>query len=188
MLNIFKSFAICLPLICAACGANEGKTVYLGDYLAEGDALTDAMPALRAALAEVKTSKASKLVLPGGELRLRPDKAIEKYQFISNNDESLKRIAFQLDSIDDLTIDGNGTHLLFTGFISPFNLENCTNITIENLSIDFTRTFHSEGTISNVFDGGIDIMCPEDSRVNIQTALLRFRDCQGTVYTYGNLL
>ena len=187
-MNIFKSFAICLPLICAACGANEGKTVYLGDYLAEGDALTDAMPALRAALAEVKTSKASKLVLPGGELRLRPDKAIEKYQFISNNDESLKRIAFQLDSIDDLTIDGNGTHLLFTGFISPFNLENCTNITIENLSIDFTRTFHSEGTISNVFDGGIDIMFPEDYRVDIQNGLLRFRDSEGTVYPYGNML
>lgn len=187
-MKIFKSFAICLPLICAACGANEGKTVHLGDYLAEGDALTDAMPALRAALTEVKTSKASKLVLPGGELRLRPDKAIEKYQFISNNDESLKRIAFQLDSIDDLTIDGNGTHLLFTGFISPFNLENCTNITIENLSIDFTRTFHSEGTISNVFDGGIDIMFPEDYRVDIQNGLLRFRDSEGTVYPYGNML
>ncbi|MDE6610871.1 MAG: right-handed parallel beta-helix repeat-containing protein, partial [Muribaculaceae bacterium] len=121
-------------------------------------------------------------------LRMRPDKAVEKYQFISNNDESLKRIAFDLVGIDGLTIDGNDTKLLFTGFISAFNLENCRDITIENLSIDYTRTFHSEGTISNVFDGGFDIRFPDDYRVDLHNGLVRFRDSEGTVYPYGSML
>ena len=131
--------------MCTACGTREGKTVFLSDYLNGSEAATDAVPAIRSAIEEVKRTGATRLVLPGGELRLLPDKAVEKYQFISNNDESLKRIAFDLVDIDNLTIDGNGTSLIFSGFISPFNLENCRNITVENLSIDYTRTFHSEG-------------------------------------------
>lgn len=188
MMNVLKSFAIALPLVCAACGANEGKTVFLSDYLAEGDAQTDAVPALRAALDDVREQKATRLVLPGGELRMRPDKAVEKYEFISNNDESLKRIAFDLTDIEGLTIDGNGTRLLFTGFISPFDLKDCRDITIENLSIDYTRTFHSEGTIANVFDGGFDIRFPDDYRVDLHNGLVRFRDQEGTVYPYGSML
>ena len=32
----------------------------------------------------------------------------------------------------DFEIDGNGTELLFTGFISPFSLEDCENITVRD--------------------------------------------------------
>lgn len=179
---------IALPLVCTACGAHEGKTVFLSDYLRGDDAMTDAVPAIRAALEEVKRINASHLVLPGGELRLRPDKATERYQFISNNDESLKRIAFDLSDINNLTIDGNGSSLVFSGFISPFNLENCRDIVIENLSIDFTRTFHSEGLITNVWDGGIDIKFPDDYNVNISNGYLIFSDNEGIVYPYSNML
>ncbi len=175
-------------LMCSSCGTKEGATIYLSDYLSEDEALTDAEPAIRAALEAVKAEKASRLVLPGGKLHVRPDKAFEKYQFISNNDESLKRIAFQLEGIDNLTIDGNATELIFTGFISPFNLEDCRNITIENLSIDFTRPFHSEGTITNVFDGGYDISFAEEYGAEVSNGLLRFRDKEGKTYPYGSML
>lgn len=171
-----------------SCGPKEGKTIYLSDYLSQEEAQTDAEPAIRAALEAVKAEKASKLVLPGGTLHIRPDKAFEKYQFISNNDESLKRIAFQLDGFENLTIDGNGTQLIFTGFISPFNLEDCKNVTVENLSIDFTRPFHSEGTITNVFDGGYDISFAEEYGAEVNNGLLRFRDKEGRTYPYGSML
>ena len=166
----------------------EGKAVFLKDYLHGNEDERDAAPAIRAALEEVKKLKARYLVLPGGELRIRPEKAFEKYQFISNNDESLKRIAFQLDGIDNLTIKGSNTNLLLTGFISAFNLEDCKNITIEDLSIDYTRPFTSEGIITNVFDGGIDIKFPDDYVTDTPNGILRFRDNEGTVYPYGNML
>ncbi|MDE6400387.1 MAG: hypothetical protein K2L68_05940, partial [Muribaculaceae bacterium] len=158
--------------------------IYLKDYLHGDEASTDAVPAIRAALADARKSNASVLALPGGELRLRPEKAFEKYQFISNNDESLKRIAFQLEGMENFTIQGNGTSLLFTGFISPFNLEDCRNVTIEDIAIDYTRTFNSEGIITNVFDGGIDVKFPDDYITDISNGLLRFRDKEGTVYKY----
>ena len=139
-----KCCAALLAILAVYAAPAAEKTVYLKDFLAPGAAGTDAVPAVRAALEHCAEVGASRLVLPGGRLRMRPDRAVEKYQFISNNDESLKRIAFDLVGMRDFEIDGNGTELLFTGFISPFSLEDCENITVRDLTIDFTRTFNSE--------------------------------------------
>lgn len=146
--------ALLAASLCLLTGCNvstNGGDVYLSDFLDSASAESDAVPAIRAAVAYCAKTGASRLVLPGGELRLRPDRAEEKYQFISNNDESLKRIAFDLEGMRDFTIEGAGTKLLFSGFISPFNLERCRNVTIRDLSIDYTRTFHSEGIDGNGF-------------------------------------
>lgn len=186
--HLHATIAIVSLLAATSLEAAETSAIYLKDYLSGNEASTDAMPAIRAAIADVKRNKAAKLVLPGGELRIRPEKAFEKYQFISNNDESLKRIAFQLDGIENLTITGNGTSLLFTGFISPFNLENCRNITIEDIDIDFTRTFNSEGIITDVFEGGIDVKFPDDYITDISNGFLRFKDNEGRVYKYSSML
>lgn len=164
------------------------KVVYLKDFLTPGAAETDAVPAVRAALEHCAATGARKLVLPGGRLCMRPDQAVEKYQFISNNDESLKRIAFDLAGMRDFEIDGGGTELLFTGFISPFSLEDCENITISDLTIDFTRTFHSEGVVEAAGDGWLEIRFPEDYLCDIVNGCLRFRDTEGTVYPFSNLL
>ena len=152
--------AACTMMACAP--SETDKTVYLQDFLTPEAAQTDAVPALRAALERCAEVGATSLVLPGSTLHMRPDLAVEKYQFISNNDESLKRIAFDLCGLHDLTIEGNGTELLFTGFISPFNLEGCRNVTIRDLSIDFTRTFNSEGVVVGKGKGWLDIRFPED--------------------------
>ena len=164
------------------------KVVYLKDFLTPGAAEIDAVPAVRAALEHCAATGARKLVLPGGRLCMRPDQAVEKYQFISNNDESLKRIAFDLAGMRDFEIDGGGTELLFTGFISPFSLEDCENITISDLTIDFIRTFHSEGIVEATGDGWLEIRFPEDYLCDIVNGCLRFRDTEGTVYPFSNLL
>ncbi|MDE5637370.1 MAG: right-handed parallel beta-helix repeat-containing protein [Alistipes sp.] len=181
--------AAAAALSCAACTTPAiEKTVYLADYLADGDAETDAVPAITAALADCAATGAKRLVLPGGQLRLRPDLASERYEFISNNDESLKRIAFRLSDMHDFTIDGNGTELLFTGFVSPFDIENCSNITVCDLSVDYTRTFHSEGVIVGTGKGWLDIRFPDEYLCSTRDGILRFRDAEGTVYPYSNLL
>ena len=164
------------------------KVVYLKDFLTPGAAEIDAVPAVRAALEHCAATGARKLVLPGGRLCMRPDQAVEKYQFISNNDESLKRIAFDLAGMRDFEIDGGDTELLFTGFISPFSLEDCENITISDLTIDFIRTFHSEGIVEATGDGWLEIRFPEDYLCDIVNGCLRFRDTEGTVYPFSNLL
>ena len=177
--------------LCLLTGCNvstNGGDVYLSDFLDSASAESDAVPAIRAAVAYCAKTGASRLVLPGGELRLRPDRAEEKYQFISNNDESLKRIAFDLEGMRDFTIEGAGTKLLFSGFISPFNLERCRNVTIRDLSIDYPRTFHSEGIVRAAGPGWLDVEFPEEYVCDLSDGCLRFLDDEGTVYPFSSLL
>ena len=187
MKRLFILLPVAAFLLLQACDAKTEKVVYLQDFLTE-EMSADAMPAVRLALEKCVETKASKLVLPGGVLRLRPEEAFEKYQFISNNTEGLKRIAFDLDGMNDFTVDGNGTELLFTGFVSPFSIEDCRNVTIENLSIDYTRTFHSEGIIKDKGEGWLEISFPDDYVYHIINGCLRFSDQEGIVYPFSNLL
>ena len=88
----------------------------------------------------------------------------------------MKRIAFDLVGLQDFTIEGADTKLLFTGFVSPFNLERCRNITIRNLSIDFTRTFHSEVPYGAAGNGWLDLEFPDKYRCDLTDGCLRFLD------------
>ena len=183
--------ALLAASLCLLTGCNvstNGGDVYLSDFLDSASAESDAVPAIRAAVAYCAKTGASRLVLPGGELRLRPDRAEEKYQFISNNDESLKRIAFDLEGMRDFTIEGAGTKLLFSGFISPFNLERCRNVTIRDLSIDYTRTFHSAGIVRAAGPGWLDVEFPGEYVCDLSDGCLRFLDDEGTAYPFSSLL
>ena len=182
MKRFFLFVATLAAALTVGCSTAD-KVVYLADFMTE-DSARDAVPAVRAALEECARIDADRLVLPGGELRLRPEMATEKYQFISNNNESLKRIAFDLVGVEGLEIDGNGTALIFTGFISPFNVENCADITIKNLSIDFTRTFHSEGIVRGKGKDYLDMEFPADYNIDFPNGVLRFRDSEWTTYQY----
>ncbi len=172
----------------AACGGDSGRKVFLADYLAaDAGSAKDAMPALRAALDACGRGNAT-LVLPGGELRIRPDMAYEKYQYISNNDGSLKRIAFMLKDVENLTVEGNGTLLKFSGYISPFDLEGCRNVRIGNLSIDYERPFVSEGRVVAVGDGWYDMTFAPQYRASVRNGSLHFGDGDGNEYPFNNIL
>lgn len=156
-----------------------GKTVFLKDFLAPGDAERDAVPAVRAALEHCLEVGASRLVLPGGTLRMLPDRAAERYQYISNNSEGMKRIAFDLRGLRDFEIDGAGTELLFSGFVSPFSIEECERIEIHDLKIDYTRTFHSEGIVRAAGDGWLEVSFPGEYRCEEVNGCLHFYDERG---------
>ena len=175
-------------LCVASCGGDAGRKIMLADFLAaDAGSATDAMPALRAAIEACGRGDAT-LVLPGGELNIRPDMAYEKYQYISNNDGSMKRIAFMLKDVRNLTIEGNGTLLRFAGYISPFDLESCDNVRIENLSIDYVRPFVSEGTVTAVGDGWYDMTFAAHYNPVVYGGNLHFRDGDGNEYPFNNLL
>ena len=175
-----------LVLAVSACSSPE-STIYLKDYL-DGSSAEDAMPAIRAALADCALKKASTLVLPGDTLFIKPAQAFEEYQYISNNDPSMKRIAFQLQDVKDFTIDGNGTVLMFSGHISPFNLERCSGITVKDMTIDFKRAFVSEGKITAVGKGFFEVEFPEYYNITFLEGNLVFRDENNETYPYSNLL
>jgi hypothetical protein len=186
MNKIFRLLVALAVVAMVACNS-KGKTVYVQDYITE-DMTNDAYPGIRLALEEALKSDNSTLVFPGGTLNIKDTYCFEKYQYISNNTQGKKRIAINIEGANGLTIEGNGTTLLFTGFISPFNVENSTNITISDLNIDFTHTFNSQGEIMAVGQDWMELKFPESYNVDIQSGQLRIRDKNNITYPYGSLL
>ncbi|MCU0793236.1 MAG: right-handed parallel beta-helix repeat-containing protein [Opitutaceae bacterium] len=140
----------------------------------------DCTRALKIALAECRGSGAKRLVFPKGRYVFRPEFADELYLFTSNNDEGLKRVAFMLNGLEDLVIDGQGSEFIFHGFISPFVVQNCANIVFENFSVDFERTFHSEGIIVAAHEEGLDVRIPEAFPYKVHNGLLLFMMSEDT--------
>lgn len=136
----------------------------------------DSTAKVAALLTYIKEHNITKVTFATGEYHFYPGLATEDYAFISNNDQGLKRIAFYLKNISNLTIDGQGSAFTMHGGINPFILQDATNVSIKNLSIDFTRAFHSEGIILAVGNGFMDLHIPDAFPYSINSAgILEFK-------------
>lgn len=175
---------------------------YIQDFGVTPSEKIDATEGITKALNECKLHPGCTLYFEKGEYHFWGDKASEKYQFISNNDEGLKRIIFNLEGFNNFTIDGQGARFIFHGFVNPFVIENSTSITLKNFSIDFYRPFHSEGIILNSDQEGVmDLLIPEQYPYKIVNDILLFTDkayhptnnhkttvSKESYYSYGSLL
>lgn len=191
--------AILLASLTVSASAGEGRVVDVATFGAKCDG-SDTTPAVRAALDEVRRTKAAKLVFSAGRYDFWPDQAVERYLFVSNNDEGLKRIAFSLDGIENLEIDGHGARFVFHGWITPFALDRARDITLKNFSIDWDRTFHNEGKVIEVHDDGLTLEFGEAYPFQVRNGILAFTEgrdsrerqigVRGTelIYPYGGLL
>jgi hypothetical protein len=111
------------------------------------DTVKDATPVILKALEVCKKKKATKLIIPKGRYDFYRMGALEEFMSISNNDQGLKRLAFPLKGFQSFEIDGQGSEFIFHGYMIPFDIEDCRNILIRNLSIDWIRPFHSQGKV-----------------------------------------
>ncbi|MEX1047922.1 MAG: right-handed parallel beta-helix repeat-containing protein [Akkermansiaceae bacterium] len=182
-----------------ACGAKELPTIDVTLFGAKPDG-GDATPGVRAALDEVRRTKATKLIFPPGRYDFWPDCAEERFLFVSNNDEGLKRIAFPLEGITNLEIDGGSATFVFHGPMVPFLIANSQGLTIKNLSFDFRRPFHSEGRVLAITPDTVDLEISEEFPYEIRNGVLVFTSGKKqsgpettvksgeVIYPYGSLL
>ena len=166
----------------------NNASISIEKFGATKDAGEDATEAVKKALVYIKKHKINTLFFSKGRYDFYPNQAAEKYVFTSNNDESLKRIIFLLTGFNNLTIDGQGASFIFHGYVSPFLIEQSTHITLKNFSIDWERTFHSEGKIISVDKDGMELSFSDKFPYRIDNGILVFRDKDGEEYPYGSLL
>jgi len=157
-------------------------------FAALPDTGADSMPVLREALGELSRLGGGRITFSPGRYDFWPDRAFEKYLFVSNNDEGLKRIAFHLEDLSDVEIDGQGSEFVLHGFLVPFAVENCRGVTLRNFSVDYARPFSSEGEILEVEPDAITVRFPEQFPYRIEGDELVFVDDEGVRYPWGRLL
>ena len=184
----------------AGSGAAETAMVDAASFGVHAGDGSDSTPGVRTALERCRREKIHKLVFAPGRYDFWPEGADERYLFASNNDEGLKRIAFSLVGFEGIEIDGQGASFVLHGFLAPFLVERSHGVTIENLSIDYARTFHSEAKVLGGDETGLEVEIPEAFPFELRNGILVFTDGkkdhgpQTTVtngeltYPYGNLL
>lgn len=92
-----------------------------------------------------------------GEYHFFPDRAAERFLCPSNNRSGLKRVAFPIEGVRDLVIDGQGARFVFHGVMLPMLLDGCSGVVLRDFSIDWVRPFYSQGDIVGFDEGGIEI-------------------------------
>ncbi len=155
---------------------------------ARGNSAEDTTPAVRAALDACRQNVDRRLVFPPGRYDFWPDRAAEQYLFISNNDESLKRIAFPLFDLDGFEVAGSGAEFVFHGFVVPFAVWNSRDIRLTGFTVDWERPFHSEGQILAAGSGWADIAFGDQFPYKIAGRRLVFTGEYGEVLHFENLL
>lgn len=101
----------------------------------------DATQQIRQAIESVDSVSEVTIELEEGVYYLCPELAFEKYAAITNHGNGAKHIAFPIANHKKVVIEGNGATLIFHGQMMPFLFENCENIEVRNLTIDWDIPF-----------------------------------------------
>jgi hypothetical protein len=110
----------------------------------------DAVPALRDAIGKCRAGGIRRLVLDRGIWHLHPDEADGAFRHVSNHDPGYKRMGLRLDGFADFEVDGQGAVLMCHGVLIPITVDRSSNITLRNLTIDWSKPFHLEGGVAAV--------------------------------------
>src|SRR5262245_5777491 len=105
--------------------AQPTQQVRVTDFGALPDDGRDDTPAILAAVASCRKLDKATLVFPKG-----------RYDFFAGANPNDSNHAIVLDHLANLTIDGQGTTLVFHGVTGCFLMKSCQGLAIQNLAID----------------------------------------------------
>jgi len=122
------------------------STYALEKVIIAKDKFKDYTPHIYEILKEHK-GKEVELIFEKGTYHFYPEKALEKYLKISNNDNGSRKIAFPIIDFKLFKIKGNGASFVFHGEIIPFVVEEVSKITLEGFNVSSDYPFTFEGTV-----------------------------------------
>jgi hypothetical protein len=89
--------------------------------------------------------------------------------------DSVAQIAMTLNGLKNLTIDGDGSELVFHGRMTAIKAEACENLTLKNFSIDWDRPLTSQAVITEVTNEYLEVRIdPSAYPYLIENKKLRF--------------
>lgn len=83
-------------------------------------------------------------------------------------------VAYHLKGVSDKTLDFGGAEILLHGKIQPFLLEDCTNVTIRNVSVRYDRCPFTDGRIRSCTDRELTLEVPKEFPLRIKGQDLYF--------------
>jgi hypothetical protein len=186
-----KGKGIGLMFVLLACTAislmgftpKKGKQLSVAEFGAKPDDGQNDAEQLRKAISYCKENPGTTLTFGPGVYDFRDEEAVRQMKdamsgkYGANPQDKMFDYYFKyvmglnFNGVRDLTIQATGATLLCDGWMEPVSLNNCSNVKITGLKIDFKRKPHSTGTIVDVqpewFDVEYDNMYPMDSTMSL---------------------
>jgi hypothetical protein len=135
-----------------------GKVIDVTDFGVQPDSGKDCVRGVRAAIEACRKQLPATLVFPKGRYDFRAEHSEEIDYFESNTTDNNPKICpVVLKGIEGLTIEGNGSEFVCHGRMQPLTLENCRDITVRNLDIDWDIPFVAQAKIEKVEQDHLDI-------------------------------
>jgi hypothetical protein len=132
-----------------------------------------------------------KLNFPKGKYDFFYNNAVKLPYYISNTtseDESpdaIKTIGLFLNGMKNIIVDGNDSLFIFHGKMTTILIDNCEEVEIKNVNIDFKRATMSEMKVIIIGEGYIDFKVNDDSTYIIENEKLIWID-ESWQYTDGH--
>lgn len=79
-----------------------------------------------------------------------------RYDFYPQSSNSY-HVGLEIVKKDELIVDGNGASFIFHGVMSVAYVHGSRNITLKNFTVDWDRTFISQGRIINITENYVDV-------------------------------
>ena len=150
-------------------------TIRITNFGGSPNSRINAVPAVKKALEACKGKAQPVLVFPKGRYDFWPQYAEERLYYESNTDVILlRRCPILLDHLKNITVDGNGSDFIFHDRMQPITIDNCENIFIKNLSIDWEIPLTAQGQVMAVTTGYIDVAINTESPYIIEQGKIFF--------------
>ncbi|WP_045030341.1 right-handed parallel beta-helix repeat-containing protein [Draconibacterium sediminis] len=155
---------------------NDTTYIFLKDYGLYKTRKNNAIKHFYKALEDLKTDQPKVLVFSTGTYHFYPDDCKTKVYYQANTlNAGPKVCAFHFENIKNLVIDGRGSHLIFHQEMQPFTFDNCENITLKNVTIDWEQPFIAQAEVLRATDLYIDIaLNPRETPYHLEEGKIYF--------------
>ncbi len=153
--------------------ANPSDTVFVENFGVTPYSYENVVIGVQGAIEKCKQTGAKVLSFAEGRYDFWPEGALRREYYISNTStekecpSKIKTIGLLFEDMKDLTIEGNGAMLMFHGKMTTIAFDQCKNITLKNINVDFERPTASEVRYTKTEKGKVEIEVHPDTRYEI---------------------
>lgn len=154
---------------------DQDTVIDVTNYGIDPDSEEDAGSAVQKAFVAAKEVDGPVTInFPNGQYDFFPENAVKSEYYISNttskeeNPDVTKTIGMLVKDLQDVTIEGNDSLLLFHGKMTSMVVDNSENIKVQNMHVDYSRPTTSEMEVKEVGDNSITAKVHEDSLYDIK--------------------
>ena len=138
--------------------SSDTTYINLKDYGLEKTRKRDCTEIIIKALKDINNDVPTVIKFSRGEYYFYPEESYKRNYYESNTkNDNPRNCAILFENRKNLIIDGEGSTLIFHEQMQPFTFDNCQNIILRNINIDWEQPLTAQGKVVKVNDEFIEL-------------------------------